>query len=279
MISFKDYLNSFKFNNRNWYCLVVDVIFAIILTIVFVVSGQILNSSANKISLGMDANGIKEYLLTAPINQVQAYSTNLQVFVITIIVLTILLLVITLFLYSLSRALIWNKLNNKKLTKKTYWRWNALNLALLIPLFLYWVVSIIILTLVSGIITLLTRPLANFAMLHPTFMQNSIGIVMTLITSFLILLFLVFTLLTYNNFAKTHLVGKSMLHSYQKIIQNKKYALKIILFAIITSLVLGLITFGISKLPLISSVQMIIGVLLSLLYLAWLRIYLIKTIA
>ena len=276
---FKDYWNSFKFNNKHWYSLAIDVILGIVFTIVFVITGRILNNSANKISLGMNADGLKEYLLTAPMDQVQAYSTNIQSFVIIIIFSVIFLLVITLFLYSLSRALIWNKMNSKKLTKKTYWRWNALNLALLIPLLIYWIISVIFLTLFSGLITLITMPLSNFAMLHPTFMQGTISLILTIITSFLILLFLIFTLLTYNNFAKTHLVGKSMLQSYQRIIKNKKTTLRIILFAIITSLVLGLITLGVNKLPLISAVQMIIGVLLSLLYLAWFRIYLVKTIA
>jgi len=272
---FNNYVSSFK--TFKWYSALVDFSFVGIMALFLLIIGKITESAMIKISMGRSTEELKQYFLTAPVDQLQQYTGQLQFYVVLFIILAVLTLIVFIFAYSYSRALIWNRINNKKLTKKTYWKWNSLNLAILVILFLYLIFYWLMMLIFNALIKLITYPFTSFAMTRPDFIRGTITLLNAILASFLIILFLTILFLTYFNFAKNYRVMDSLSWAFKKVTSKFKLTLTIIFYALLTYLFIGLLGIGIKNIfPVVWST--IFNVLLSLLYLAWFRIYLVKTI-
>jgi hypothetical protein len=272
---FNNYLGSFK--SFRWYSALVDISFVGIISLLLLVVGRFTESAVTKISMGLNTEELKQFFLTAPMDQLQQYYGNLQFYIVVFIILAVLTLIAILFAYSYSRALIWNKINNKKLSKKNYWKWNSLNLTLIVVLFFYLIFYWLIMLIFNALLKLITYPFTNFVMSHPDFIRGAITLLNAILASFLIILLLTFVFLAYFNFAKHYKVMSSWSWSFKKITGKLKLTLKIVFYGMLTYLFIGLLGLGIKNIfP--AGWSTIFNVLLSLLYLAWFRIYLVKTI-
>lgn len=256
----KTYLNTFR-EKKILTTFLIDALLTGILYFLFVAFGSLIQKKALLLTNGQAPEKIQEMLLTNP-EQAQSFLAGLQSFLFLFIGGLILLLAITILLYSLAQFLIWNHLLNKK---TTYWRWNMLNLALIIPSLVYLLLFLVIKILLNAVLPLLKSPtLINFL--------NNI------IIFFFLFVFVLFLFLTYYSFAHKYKVWESIGEGFHLIKTNSRKLGIMLLLVLLTAVIIGFLNYPLSKLfPDEPGVIVFIDVLLSLLFLAWTRVYLVKT--
>ena len=191
------------------------------------------------------------------------------------------LLVSGLFLYSLSQALIWNYLEKKKLTKKTYWRWNALNLALLFPLTGFALVFMAVKLLVALFLNLILALIPVFYVTHAALLDSICVLINNAANFYLIRIFPSLIFFISYSFVKKYRVWASLVAGFTIFGQKWKQLLLMLFLATLTASLLSLVMLPINQQllyyhPLVSA---LLNLLAAVLFLAWLRLYVLKTIA
>ena len=259
----KNYLKSFKFKKEYWYTLIVDGLFLGILAFGLYLFNELITKKAYLISDGKSVDQIKQMLLSMDPVKAQAFLDTLRSFVFTFMIGTVILVVGSLLLYSLSRKLIWNYLTKHK---TRYWKWNVLNLVLIIPLLIY----LIIFGLVKLILNSLIILIKNKSLI--SFLDSSINL-------FFLLTFITFGFLVYYNFSKKYEAWNSIGKSFHLIRKRWVRIWPLFLLSLMTAVVLSALLWPITKLLAAQTVGLgIFSGVVSLFYLAWLRLYLYRTI-
>ncbi len=261
----KSYFNSFKLKKEYWHTLLIDTGFLAVIGLIVFLFGYLIKRKSEVISQGQSIEQIQQMLLSMQPEQAQAFSANLQGFVATFVIGAIVILVGGLFLYSLSRKLIWDYLLKKKV-KKTYWRWNLLNLVLIIPVVIYLFAFGIIRLLLGYLVSLFNS-------------QIVLNIFYGLANLFLLFILFIFVFLVYYSFAKEYKVWESIGKAFNLIKIKWKSIWPMFLLITGTAIVLSLILWPIGKL-LVYQPSLLIGInlVISLLFCVWMRIYTFKTI-
>ncbi|MBI2125591.1 hypothetical protein HYV87_05305 [Candidatus Woesearchaeota archaeon] len=193
----------------------------------------------------------------------------------------IVLVIFFLFLFSYSRAVIWNHLQGRKVTRKTYWRWNVLNLSLLIPLFLFGLVLVIAKIILSFSLNQIIKLFPLFYITHTVAVDNVRLVLQYLLNFYLLLVFISLVFLIYHSFAKSYKIWNSIGMGFSLFNKNKKRLLLALLLALIPAIILPLITIPLSTQLLYAPpwVSVMLYIILFSIYLAWLRLYLLKIIS
>jgi hypothetical protein len=275
----KNYFKSFSFKRKFWEIFAIDFVTISIIYFFFALFANYLNKNMAILTSGQTPEQLQALLSSASPEQLLPFLTQLKSFMLTFLLGIAFLLIISLFLFSFSRALIWNKLHHRKLTKKTYWRWNGLNLALLFPLFLLLLIVVIVKLIFNIIFSKIFVLFPSFAVTHPQFMQIIQLILHNTVNFFLALLLLVVIFFTYYLFTDKYKVWLSIGESFNFVKVKWSRIWRMLLLSLSTAIILTLIILPLRKLLLpYQFTYFIINVCISLFYLAWLRIYLLRTV-
>ena len=193
----------------------------------------------------------------------------------------IVMVIIFLFLFSYSRAVIWNHLLGKTVTAKTYWRWNVLNLSLLIPLLLFTLLLVMVKVLFFVTLNQVVKIFPLFYLTHTTAVDNIRLVLNYLVSFYLFLVFIAIVFSIYHNFARNYRIWNSIGAGFSQFNKNKKKILLALLLALVPALVLPLVILPISTQLLYAPpwVLIVLYIILFSIYLAWLRLYLLKIIS
>jgi len=132
----QQYIDSFKVKKVFWVTFLTDLIFFGAVGLIFSQFSTYLQHKSVEIMAGRTPEQIQQLILSAP-EQALPFLEQLKSFLFVSVGTLALLVILTFLLFSLEQAFIWNTLQQKKVTSKTYWRWNLLHLGLIIPLLLY----------------------------------------------------------------------------------------------------------------------------------------------
>lgn len=263
---FKNYLTSFKLKKEYWHTLLIDAAFLGAIVSVFIFFGNLLKEKAYMISQGKTTEQLQQMLLSMDPELAQAFLSNIKVFVITFALGLIVVLAGGLLFYSLSRKLIWDCLLEKKFDKKTYWKWNLLNLVLIIPAAVY----------------LFAFGLARLILGYGVSLFKSQMVLdefYNLANLFLLFIFIIFIFLVYYNFVKEYKVWESIGKAFHLIKIKWKRIWPMFLLIMGTAVVLSLVLWPVGRLFAYQAPVLVgINIAVSLLFLAWIRIYVFGTI-
>jgi hypothetical protein len=261
-----NYRDSFKFKKEHWRTLLIDAGFLGVMFTVISFFGNLIKKKAEMLSQGQTAEQLPQMLLNMQTVESEVFLASMQSFVITFIIGIVVILVGGLLLYSLTRKLIWDYLLQKKFNKKTYWRWNLLNLALIIPAIFYF--------LAFGFINLSLGYL--FAKLNS---QAILSAFYGLANLFLLFILVVFIFLVYYNFAKDYKVWESVGKAFSLIKEKWNKIGTMFLFILGTAVILSLVLWPLGNLLSGKPTALFsINAIISLFFLAWMRIYIFRTI-
>lgn len=228
---------------------------------------NVLEGKAMGLLQGQDSvEDLQAYFLTAPAEELESYASEIKGFVIVFIISLILILALSLIIYSLSRSLLWHHLLKKKFTFKEFWKWNWLNLFILLAVFIYSLIFTIIKAIIMVLVTVFNVP-------HLTLSVDYI------LSFFALIFFLILLFLTYKNFVKEYKLFKSIKLAFNDL--GKKWSSlwptllgSFIIAALITFLmyVVGL------QLQLYPIPLMIVNFVVTFLFLSWFRVYLLDCV-
>ncbi|MBU0460206.1 MAG: hypothetical protein KJ771_05340 [Nanoarchaeota archaeon] len=274
----KNYFHSFKFKKTYWKTVLYDGSFFILLALVFSWFGSYIQRKSIEITGNKTPEQLQQMLASSP-ELLATYLIQLKSFLITIIVLFLVLAIIFLLFYSLTRAQIWNFLLKRKLSKKTYWKWNTLNLALIFPLLILGFGYLILRIIFGVLLNLLLTIKPDFYFAHSTGMEIVRTLSNGIISLFLGLFVLIFVLITYYSFTQKYKVWVSIGESFELIKKRWSRIWRLLILASLTAIIITLITYPLKTFflyqPLILT---LIQLIVSILFIAWLRLYLIRTI-
>ena len=259
----KNYLRSFKFKKEHWYTLIVDGLFLGILTGTLFLFNSLIVQKAYLISNGKTADEIKQMLLSMDPVKAQAFLDTLKSFVFTFAIGLIILVVGGWFLFSLSRKLIWNHLTKHR-TK--YWRWNVLNLVLIVPLLIYLILFGLTKIIFNSLIAIINNQF------WVSFFNSAFNL-------FFLMGFISFTFLIYYNFSKKYEAWDSIGKSFHLIRKKWSRIWPLFLLSLGSAVILSALLWPVTKLFTIQSTGAVaFSGVVSLFYLAWFRLYLFRTI-
>jgi len=262
----KNYLNSFKPKKELGYTLLVEIIAIMAILALFLSLSGILTYQSNKISDGKSVEEIKALLLSGSEQYNQQFLQNIRGLVLTFAFGGITVLVAILFLFSLSQALVWYKLTQQKLTNKNYWRWNGLNLAVMVLL----VVFILLYALI--IFTLNTFLPAT----------NTSAWLLRILNILILMAILTIVFSIYYSFSQKYKVWESIGQGFYNLKKHWNKVWKVYLLSLITYVILQLLIYLIA-LPIVKSTftqNLMSGIsfFLFLVFVSWMRNYVFENI-
>ncbi len=264
---FREYWNSLDVKKNYWLTLIADTIYFLFCFFSLTIFFQILRKKSLVFTQGRTPQQIQELLLSGELGPVETYLSAVKTYALTMSLGFIVLAVSLLLLYSLTKSLIWNYLLGSKLNKKTYWRWNWLNIFLFLALLIYLIPGALLVFITEIIVSALT------------FNATVLEVVKSLITFFLIILFLTFIFLCYYSFTKKYRVFESVGQAFHLCKVHWKKLLKMLLLTLLTGAALSSIIILLSKVFLyIQPWLTVINFIISLMFLAWMRIYFLEII-
>ena len=275
---FKNYLNSFKFDSFHWKTFLYDFSFFAVVLLVLYFINTILQSKLSKIMGGKTTEQLQQSLLNSPEVMLPVMQQLLGYLIITILILLV-FCVSAFLVYGLIRARIWNTLHHKTFTKKKYWKWNVLNLALIIPSLIYLLFYLFVKTVFSGIVNFFFGINSSLYYKFPYLMESITLSINGIMTFMLLLLWIIIVFLTYYSFTQKYKVWESIGDSFHLLKKYWSRLWRILLLTTLTALLLTLVLWPIRSL-LVNQPFMLttLNLIFSVLYLAWFRIYLVKTI-
>ena len=256
---FKGVLNSFR-NKKILPVFLMELTFLIISGLLIYSYKRIVE--IKQLAIGKNAAELQQILQSTSSELIEV-APLLQSFLLTFLVGGILLLVTIFLLYSFSRAKIWNYLTGKKLTRKSFWKWNGLNSLLILLLIIYLIPVAIIKTATNFIISFINNQTITL------YLNN-------LLTIMLSFFFITLVYLIYYNFAKNYSVWKSIGDSFHVLKLKWNVIYKFLFTCVMLNIILTLIFYYPIKVFSPSLIPLILAMVSIFLLLAWYRTFLIS---
>jgi len=255
----KTYLHSFKPSKKMLYLFLIDMVLVGILLGALLFFNGFLNSQAEALTGGKPVDEFKAGLLSASEGQAKEVLGQVKVLALSLFLGGALLLIFSLLIFSYSTKLSWELLLSK-FSWKTYWRWNGLT---------------IVLTLFAGLWALVY--LGFFFLIRVVFSADHFLVLwfLRLLGLIFILLFLLLAFLVNYSFVHKYRVWESLGEGFHLL---KKFFPQPFLLITATCVLMSIITFLLGKLTSQELIYNLISGILFLLFLAWMRIYLVKII-
>ena len=263
----QQYIHSWKLDVRFLYTFIIDGVVVTLLMFLFLGFGKLLEAKAYALSGGRPVEEVKMALLSATPETAELFLQNVKTLAYLFILGSIIVVILALFLFSLSRAVLWYHLLHKQLTAKNYWRWNVITLVMLLLLIPY---LLLLLLLRFGINILL--PLSS---------ETADAMVTQGISFLWVVFFFVILFLVYHSFAERYKVWESLGQAFHQFKTKGRVLWIVFFFSFLTGIIISLLYSLVQKNLLLyqtSLVQSIIGAGVLLLFLSWMRLYLLKAI-
>ncbi len=275
---FKNFLGSFQFKRKFWETFAIDFIYLGIFSFIFTIFGNYISTKSQEIMGGRTPEQIQSLLGAGQSSELLQFANQMQFFLIVIILATVFILLSGYFLFTYTRSLIWTNLLNLKNEK--YWGWNILVLALIIPVSLMLLGYLILKLIFTLLLNVLTNISPTFYVRFSDVIESVVLIINNAFNFFLLLFVLSFVFFVYYSYTKKHKSWESIGDAFQLVKKYWSRLWKMLLLATLTALLLTLVLWPIRSLLITHTFLLtLINLIFSVLYLAWFRIYLIKTIS
>jgi len=273
------YLNSFKLGKQFATTFLIDLVSLSAIIFAFLWFSSYTQQRSLELLQGRSTAELQQMLLSLRPEQLQPLLTSLKWFLIASLAGLALLIIGSLFLFSYSQARIWNSLEGKGVTNKNYWRWNLLNLSLLVPLLLFLSVLLLVKITVMVLLTLLPKLMPVFYLTHSTLMGNVRLVVDGAALFYMVVLFVVIIFFIYHHFVKSYKIWDSVGAGFSTFRKQWKKVLVLVFFATVSAFIATAVLLPVKKFlifyPLYST---LLNVLLAAFFLAWLRCYVFNSI-
>ncbi len=240
------------------------------LIVIFLISSSFWLSKVSSVLKGQTVEGLQTFLLTAPIEQVQAFQSDLVVFLIGIIIFIILVLLAIAF----TRSLVWKQLNKKWVP---FYKWFLLALELIVPTAIYFIAFFIIRIILLQIIKFIGEIFYNNIIGSGVYPQSLIDLSTLYINLFGIILYLILLFITFSSFSSESRVLKAVEQSYVVMRKKTKEISKLFLVASIVAIILSVILLPFRfTLQFQPTLTIILNSILTFLFVSWIRINVVK---
>jgi len=273
------YLDSFKLGKQFTATFLTDFASLLIIILSFIWFSSYTQRRSLELLQGRTTAELQQMLLSLSPEQLAPFLSSLKWFLITSLAGLTILVAASVFLFSYAQARTWNYLHGKKVTSKNYWRWNSLNLSLLVPLLLFLGIILIVKIATMVLLNIPPKLLPVFYLTHSNLMENIRLMIDGAILFYMVVLFIVIVFLIYHHFVKSYKIWDSIGAGFSTFKKQWKKVLLLVLFTTVSALIATVILLPIKKAllfyPLYST---LLNIFLAAFFLAWLRWYVFNSI-
>lgn len=241
-----------------WFTLILDSLTVLFIYLLFSGFGKILAIKAKAISQGMTVEQLKVALLTGTAEANKLFYLNARSFVLYFVIGILAVISLSLLIYSLSRKLIWQKLAKEHFLANNLWKWALLG-----------VIQTILISVIALIYAAINLSLSAFGA------GLIISIIFALMGALFLTTILCFLFLSEISFSKTGKIWQSVLD-----FSSWKKAWKLwLLSAIIWFILRIVLSYPLGWINRYSNIASnIVGILILLIFISWLRLYVLKKV-
>jgi hypothetical protein len=238
--------------------------FATIMILLLLISlfGFIVQSQANTFGGIQNVDQLQQYLASSPENA-DLLVSNVQTLVFTLFGGGFFVLLLSLLFYSFTRGYLWNKFKNHTLRRKTYWKWNALTLLLLLLFAVYLIPFLIVKMLLGLLLSFISGPV-------------TLAIINEIISLSLLLIFVIFMFAVHYVFAHTYKVWHGIGEGLTLLKKKWSHLWRSYLFAVFLIAIIVIVLTFVSRLFVQPYGYIILASLVFLFYLSWLRLFFLR---
>lgn len=273
------YLDSFKLGKQFATTFLIDLVSLSLIIFSFLWFSSYTQQRSLQLLQGRTTAELQQMLLSLNPEQLAPFLASLKWFLLTSLMGIVLLVIGSVFLFSYSQARIWNYLQGKKVTRNNYWRWNVLNLSLLVPFILFFATLLVVKLVMLLLLNIPPKLMPVFYLTHSSLMENIRLIIDGAALFYMVVLFMAIIFFIYYHFAKSYKVWDSVGAGFSTFKKQWKKVLLLVLFATVSALIATVILLPIKKAlifyPLYST---LLNVLLAAFFLAWLRWYVFNSV-
>lgn len=275
----QSFLHSFKVKPVFWKTFIADLVFVALLLIVFTTFSTYLQNRSFEVMGGRTAEEIQQILASSSPEEMLPFFTELKSFLVFAITSISLLTIAFFLLFSLEQAWVWNSLLHRRITKNSYWRWNLLHLGLLIPIVLYGLIFTLIKVITAYVFGAVLTSSPALYLRHAALLDSILLILNNAVSFMLGLLLLLLIFFMYSTFTEKYKVWISVGEGFSLLKAHWNKIWRILLLMVTVALILTGILIplkqGLQFYPLISTIS---NVSISLLFISWMRSYLLITL-
>lgn len=274
---FKNYLASFKLKKNFIHIFLTDVVAFSLIFVLFFWFSKYLQNKSTQLMQGRTAEEVQKLLVSSNPEQILPFLLEVRSFLLIALLFLIVLIAASLFIFSYSRAMIWHNLLKRKLNK--HWRWNLLNISLIVPLAIFGFAYLIVKLITALFVSLIFKFIPGFSVSYPQFVQGVYSVVNNIVSFYLILLMVVLIFLIYQQFTFRYRIWDSIGESFKLLKKKLKPILKLVFLAMLTALVLTLVLLPLKKFIIhLPMVYGLVNLVIAAIYFAWLRLYVLRVV-
>ena len=258
------YFQSFDPNRKHLISIITDALLFGILLISFLLFTNYVQDSVYGLNSITHPDYIQQRLSEMTSAEVQAFVVEMRTFLYGFVGGTFFLVLMTIFLFSLSNSVLWKKLLHQQFTWKTIPRWMGLTCFL------------ILLLIIFLLITLVLRVVLTYFFTRITTNELALSVFNNALSIGMLLIFVLFIFLTFYHLAKDNVVFNSIGKAFK--MMKKKFWILFLLAWITAHIPLVIALPFDNVLRFNQPLLKVLAVMITLIYLTWLRIYLLKSV-
>jgi len=272
----QDYLSSFKVQGEFWYVFFLNAVFVSVIGTLGYWFVETVKIKSEVLMQGKTPEQLQIFFTSSTPEQMLPFLEQLKAFLLFFVVIGVLLLLLGFFGYSLVQARGWNYLLRRKLSKDNYWKWNVLQLVLIIPLGLYWLIAFLIMVIVKGMVQFLFNLNSWVSINFANGVDNFLIILNSVLIFIFVVLFVLILYAIYYIFTKDYQVWASIGKALHMLKLKFRVLRKLFLGGLVTLMAVELLMAPVRNWLINSTLLGVMDISIFLLFLVWLQAYFVK---
>lgn len=266
MSLFKTYKQSYTFPKEFWKTVIIDAVTVLILCSLFLGYAAVLEQKAAAISAGRSVEQLKLELLAADEGFNKQFLSNVRWFAAVFFAGSVVVVLLALIIFSYSRQILWRELCEKRKSWKLNWRWNGMILVMALFVLLYGLLILTLRLIINAFITVENETIYFLVM-------QGLNVLMLLGA-------LIFLFTASYSFLQKGKVWEAVGNTFDLLRTRWSTVWKVFVLSIITGIILSALAFYIDQSLFLQPLWLraVINGTIFLLFISWMRLYVVNTL-
>jgi len=270
---FKEYISTFKFTFDFWSTFLVDYIFFAGFYFIFTWFSDYVNGQSKVLLGGKTVEQIQQSFTPENAQQSLAFLSQLHSFLWIFVIGLVLLVLGGFVLFGLEQAVIWYHFERKKVSWRTYWKWNVFNIVLIIPLVLYGVFYLLVTLVFGSIFGWIAGLSPTLYFKAPSIFQEVVKFLNSVVSFSLGIWLLLLLFVMWQAFANKYTVWASIGEGFSLFWVKRKKLVRVFCFALPTAVLFTLVAIPIRMLfASVATLSMAFDLFVLFFFIGWLRL-------
>ncbi len=276
---FREYISTFKFTFDFWSTFLVDYIFFSGIWLLFTWFTQYVDGQSKGLLQGKTIEQIQQSFTPENAQQSLAFLSQLHWFLWIFVGGLVLLVLGGFLLFGLEQAVIWYHFERKKVSWKTYWKWNVFHVVLIIPLLLYGAGYLLVTLMFGALFGWIAGLSPTLYFKAPSTFQAVVKFLNGVVSFSLGIWLLLLLFVMWYVFAGKYTVWASVGEGFSLFWLKRKKLVRVFIFALVTAVLFTLVAVPLRMLfGSVEVLSMLFDLFVLFFFIGWLRLVVVRVL-